>query len=350
MSDASFVTRRPLVARLALLGVAFCLSAEPVNAQIAAEPRSATIFSYSRFGDDELPSSSIRVDQFEAHLRELTSGGYTVLPLSEIADALRSDRALPDRTVGIAIDDTHASVYREAWPRLQGAGLPFTLFIATDTVDRARTTHMTWDQVRELAAGGVEIGNLTASFAHLMDQEPAFVVGQIERASERIQAVLGRKPRLFAYPYGEYGNALRETVIGGGFLAAFGLHSGVAHPGSDRFALPRFTLNEQLGSIERFRLAASALPLLATEVTPRDMRIDQNPPAFGFTADPLVGDLDMLACFAVGYGRAQIERIGDRRVEVRLEEAFPSGRARINCTMPASDGRWRWLGAQFYIP
>jgi peptidoglycan/xylan/chitin deacetylase (PgdA/CDA1 family) len=209
---------------------------------------------------------------------------------------------------------------------------------------------MTWDQVRELAAGGVEIGNQTASFAHLMDQEPAFVVGQIERASERIQAVLGRKPRLFAYPYGEYGNALRETVIGGGFLAAFGLHSGVAHPSSDRFALPRFTLNEQLGSIERFRLAASALPLLATEVTPRDMRIDQNPPAFGFTADPLVGDLDLLACFAVGYGRAQIERIGDRRVEVRLEEAFPPGRARINCTMPASDGRWRWLGAQFYIP
>ena len=350
MSDASFVTRRPLVARLALLGAAFCLSAEPVSAQIMVEPRSATIFSYSRFGDDELPSSSIRVDQFEAHLRELTSGGYNVLPLSEIADALRSGRPLPDRAVGIAIDDTHRSVYREAWPRLQAAGLPFTLFIATDTVDRARTTHMTWDQVRELAAGGVEIGNQTASFAHLMDQEPAFVVGQIERASERIQAVLGRKPRLFAYPYGEYGNALRETVIGSGFLAAFGLHSGVAHPSSDRFALPRFTLNEQLGSIERFRLAASALPLLATEVTPRDMRIDQNPPAFGFTADPLVGDLDLLACFAVGYGRAQIERIGDRRVEVRLEEAFPSGRARINCTMPASDGRWRWLGAQFYIP
>jgi poly-beta-1,6-N-acetyl-D-glucosamine N-deacetylase len=262
MSDASFVMRRPLAARLALLGAAFCLSGEPVSAQIMVEPRSATIFSYSRFGDDELPSSSIRVDQFEAHLRELTSGGYTVLPLSEIAEALRSERPLPDRAVGIAIDDTHRSVYREAWPRLQAAGLPFTLFIATDTVDRARTTHMTWDQVRELAAGGVEIGNQTASFAHLMDQEPAFVVGQIERASERIQAVLGRKPRLFAYPYGEYGNALRETVIGGGFLAAFGLHSGVAHPSSDRFALPRFTLNEQLGSIERFRLAAHLQQIL----------------------------------------------------------------------------------------
>ncbi len=336
--------------RLSTVALALGVMIGPLKAQTMVEPRSATIFSYSRFGDDELPSSSIRVDQFEAHLRELTTGGYAVLPLAEIADALNAGRPLPERAVGIAIDDTHASVYREAWPRLQAAGLPFTLFVATDTVDRARSTHMTWDQVQELASAGVEIGNLTASFAHLMDQEPAFVVGQIERANERIQAVLGRKPKLFAYPYGEYGNSLRETVIGGGFIAAFGLHSGVAYPGGDLFALPRFSLNEQLGSIERFRLAAQALPLPVSEITPRDMRIDSNPPAFGFTTDPVVGDLDNLACFAVGYGRTQIEKVGERRVEVRLEEAFPPGRARINCTMPASDGRWRWFGAQFYVP
>jgi len=320
------------------------------HAQSPAEQPSATIFSYTRFGDDELPSSSVRVDQFEAHLRELTSGSYAVLPLTEIAAALRAGRPLPERAVGIAIDDTHISVYREAWPRLQAAGLPFTLFVASDTVDRARATHMSWDQVRELASNGVEIGNLTASFAHLMDQEPAFVVGQIERANERIEAALGRKPKLFAYPYGEYGNVLRDMVEASGFIAAFGLHSGVAYPGGDRFAMPRFTINEQLGSIERFRLAAQALPLPVTEITPRDMRIDANPPAFGFTTDPIVGDLEGLACFAVGYGRAQLERVGERRVEVRLAEAFPPGRARINCTMPASEGRWRWFGAQFYVP
>ena len=207
-------------------GAAVAQSASQSPTPMMAEPQSATIFAYSRFGDDELPSSSIRVDQFEAHLRELTSGGYLVLPLSEIADALRTGKSLPDRAVGIAIDDAHISVYREAWPRLQAAGLPFTLFIASDTIDRARTTHMNWEQVRELAGAGVEIGNVTASFAHLMDQEPAYVVGQIERANERIQGELGRKPKLFAYPYGEYGNVLRDMVEASGFIAAFGLHSG----------------------------------------------------------------------------------------------------------------------------
>lgn len=350
MNAASLSAQRPPAWRLTTVALALGVMIGQAHAQSMAEPPSATIFSYTRFGDDELPSSSVRVDQFEAHLRELTSGGYAVLPLTEIAAALRAGRPLPERAVGIAIDDTHISVYREAWPRLQAAGLPFTLFVASDTVDRARSTHMSWDQVRELASNGVEIGNLTASFAHLMDQEPAFVVGQIERANERIEAALGRKPRLFAYPYGEYGNALREMVEASGFLAAFGLHSGVAHPGGDRFAMPRFTINEQLGSIERFRLAAQALPLPVTEITPRDMRIDANPPAFGFTTDPIVGDLEGLACFAVGYGRAQLERVGERRVEIRLGEPFPPGRARINCTMPAAEGRWRWFGAQFYVP
>ena len=47
--------------------------------------------------------------------------------------------------------------------------------------------------------------------------------------------------------------------------------------------------------------------------------------------------------------RTRIERLGDR-VEVRLSAPFPPGRARINCTMPGPDDRWRWYGVQFFIP
>jgi hypothetical protein len=30
--------------------------------------------------------------------------------------------------------------------------------------------------------------------------------------------------------------------------------------------------------------------------------------------------------------------------------AFSPGRARVNCTMPGPDGRWRWLGVPFFVP
>ena len=47
-------------------------------------------------------------------------------------------------------------------------------------------------------------------------------------------------------------------------------------------------------------------------------------------------------------GKVMVETTDGRRIEARMAEPFPSGRARINCTMPGPDGRWRWLGVQFY--
>ena len=42
----------------------------------------------------------------------------------------------PSAAIGLSVDDAYLSVYPEAWPRLKGAGLPMTLFVATRAVDR----------------------------------------------------------------------------------------------------------------------------------------------------------------------------------------------------------------------
>ncbi|MBT6431358.1 MAG: hypothetical protein HOK30_27080, partial [Rhodospirillaceae bacterium] len=47
---------------------------------------------------------------------------------------------------------------------------------------------------------------------------------------------------------------------------------------------------------------------------------------------------------------AQLERLGKRRFEVRLDKPFAVGRSRINCTLRAAGNRWRWFGMQFYVP
>ena len=40
----------------------------------------AVILMYHRFGEDRLPSTSIRLDQFDAHLEKLSNGNYSVWP------------------------------------------------------------------------------------------------------------------------------------------------------------------------------------------------------------------------------------------------------------------------------
>ncbi|MBI3514073.1 MAG: polysaccharide deacetylase family protein [Proteobacteria bacterium] len=334
--------------RRRLAALAVLLAGAPAPAGAAEPAASAVIFAYQRFGDDGDPSNTIAVEQFEAHLRELRRGGYAVLPVGEIVAALRDGKALPDHAVGITIDDAHVSVYTTAWPRLRAAGLPFTVFVSSETLDTG--SRMSWAQLRELAASGVTIGNQTAGYVRMIDQDRAYNIGQILRAQDQLRAMLGDAPKLFAYPYGEATTALRDMVAGMRFDAAFGIHSGVAHSQADRFQLPRFPLADAFGSIERFRLSADALPLVVSEVSPTEAVRTENPPHVGFTIDPAMGDLDQLACFASGLGRARVEQLGGRRIEVRLDEKLLPGRTRINCTLPTSDGRWRWFGLQLSIP
>ncbi|MBK3733217.1 polysaccharide deacetylase family protein [Azospirillum brasilense] len=310
----------------------------------------AVVFAYDRFGEDQTPSISIRIDQFEAHLDELQDGDYQVLPLPRILEALRSGAPLPDRTVAITIDEASRSAFREAWPRLKAAGLPFTLFVATDAVDRGSPAHMTWAEVRQLAAAGVTLGGLGASTQSLVSRPAEEVKAELRRMADRLQAETGQRPTLFAYPQGEVSSALRTIVTEQGFAAAFGQQSGVLHPQADRATLPRFVMNESFGSVDRFRLAANALPLPVTDLTPDDPLLTVNPPSIGFTVSDEIGDIARLACFAAGQGRTALERVTEDRVEVRIRDPFPPGRTRVNCTLPGPEGRWRWLGMQFVVP
>ena len=107
----------------------------------------ATVIMYHRFGESGFPSTNTTIEQFEAHLDELTSGAYTVLPLIDITRAILAGESLPDRSVAITIDDAFLSVYEEAFPRLQERGLPFTVFIATSAIDRGLRGYASWDQI-----------------------------------------------------------------------------------------------------------------------------------------------------------------------------------------------------------
>ena len=316
----------------------------------AAETR-AVVIMYHRVGESRYPSTNVTLEQFEAHLRELSSGGYRVMALADIVDALLGAKTLPDRAVGLSIDDAFLSVYTEAWPRLKKAGFPFTLFVATGAVDRKQSGYMNWDQIREMARAGVAIGSHTETHLHMPDADDTRNRGELERSNKRFEEELGQRPSLIAYPYGESSLAVHTVVKEARFAAAFGQHSGAIGSGGNIFDLPRFAMNESYGGLPRFKLTANALPLPVIDITPADPMIGaNNPPAMGFTITRPVKGLNRLSCFSSHDGRARLERLGQRRIEIRVKKAFPKGRTRVNCTLPVGDGRWYWFGRQFYRP
>ena len=338
---------RTAIGRLVLAAAALAYMAGVPAPAAAAD--SAVILMYHRFGEDSFPSTNIRIEQFEAHIAELSSGPYNVLPVPEIVAAIREGRELPDRTIGITVDDGYLSVYTDAFPRLQAAGFPFTVFVSTDPIDRKFAGFMTWDQIREMQDAGVTVGAHTATHLHMPANSLERNREDMTRANARLKSELGAVPALFAYPFGEASNETRALIRELGHTGAFGQHSSPLQTASDPYYMPRFALNEAFGNMDRFRLVTNVLPIRYSDITPADPTLTENPPRFGFTRTDMSERLNGLACYAADQGKVSIETLGPR-VEVRMNGPFPAGRARVNCTALGPDSRWRWLGTLYYVP
>lgn len=310
---------------------------------------SAVFIMYHRFGEAKYPSTNITLEQFDRHLEMLRQGGYHVLPVPTILEYLQQGKSLPDKTVGILIDDAYTSVYDHAWPRLKDAGFPFTVFVATDPVDANYQSIMSWDQIRELQKAGVTIGHHSAAHEHMALWSAQQVREDTDRASKRFQAELGAIPTLYAYPYGEYSPTTRQAIMNSGFTAAFAQYSSPTGFTQDWFAIPRFALNEKYGDIDRFRLLLHTEPLPVSHLLPTSpIVITPNPPSISFRVIGNDLDLEQLNCYAADKGEVPL-KISGRQVSLELREPFANGRSRVNCTLQKAVGEWYWLGIPLQV-
>lgn len=318
--------------------------------------QAAVVLMYHRVGEDAIPATNVRVEQFEAHLEYLDARGYTVLSLPGLIEHLRQGEPLPDRSVAISFDDAYSSIYTHAWPRLRERGLPFTIFVSTASVDRPG--YMSWTQLRELAAAGVSIANHSHSHAKLNERLPGEstenwlkrVTEDVEHAQRRIRQEIGagvnEAPRLFAYPYGEYNEALAEQLRSLGYIA-FGQHSGAIGAGSDLRALPRFPMNEIYGRPASFAEKLDTLPLPLTRIQPWDPSVTENPPLLRLQLKPEVPAW-RVTCFY--DGEPMSAQVSADEIRVRAPEPLPPGRSRYNCTAPAGSGRYYWYSHPWVVP
>ena len=351
-SGRSSTNNKILIEFFFIFSVALLLAGPPKAASGAS---SAVVIMYHRFGEGKYPSTNTTIEQLEAHINELTSGPYTVLPVYQIVESLTKGEVLPDRTVGITIDDAYRSAYEVAWPKFKAAGLPITIFASTANLDSGAGRNMNWEQLREMVERGASVGHHTVSHLHMIGASLELIDKELNAAHVRFEKELGFRPRLFSYPYGEASLSIIKYIKSVGFEAAFGQHSGVIGSAGDFFYLPRFSMNERYGGLDRLRIAINGLPLPLVDVTPQDPLISTmpnvaNPPPMGFTIAGNLENLDKLACFLSHAGRAKIERFGSGRIEVRISRPFPKGRTRLNCTLPGPNNRWYWYGRQFYRP
>ena len=173
---------------------------------------------------------------------------------------------------------------------------------------------------------------------------------EIETSNNIFLKELGAIPSLFAFPYGEANEQIINLLKEYKFKVAFGQHSGVINETSNFYYLPRFSLNEKYGEIDRVKFAAKAKGLGIYDFIPKDPTIYENPPFIGFSLldEKLVPSIDCFVFDSKGEVEKELFKFNER-IEIRLSRELTEGRSRMNCTAKGSDNHWRWFGHQFYL-
>jgi peptidoglycan/xylan/chitin deacetylase (PgdA/CDA1 family) len=207
------------------------------------------VLCYHRVSSAEPHRLAVSPEQVDAHVDTLVDRGYRPVRVEELV-------AAQDEVFHVTFDDAFRSIVA-ALPTLERLGLPVTVFACSGMADDGRPLRipeleqlvdeapaefetLRWDELRELADRGVEIGSHTVSHAHLRRLDAAELDRELRESRERIADELRRPCRYFAYPYGEHDARVRDAVRRTGYEAAFALKVGRAS--LDPFALPRVDL------------------------------------------------------------------------------------------------------------
>ena len=197
---------------------------------------------------------------------------------------------------------------------------------------------------------GVTIGAHSHSHNHLPKMSIDEIKSEIETSNKIFLKELGKIPNLFAYPYGEADKRIINLLKNYKYKVAFGQHSGVINETSNFYYLPRFSLNEKYGNIDRIKFAANTKGLGIYDFIPEDPHIFENPPFIGFSLldQSLSSNIDCFIFDSKGKVESDIFKFNER-IEIRLKRILTKGRSRLNCTAKDKKGNWRWFGHQFYL-
>lgn len=109
------------------------------------------------------PALYMTPEVLEQRLEILKRGAYSVLPLGEALERLRTG-SLPPRSVSITFDDGTYDFYRQAFPRLQKFQFPVTVYQTTYHTDYQRPvfnlicSYMLWQRRADVLAPAPELG------------------------------------------------------------------------------------------------------------------------------------------------------------------------------------------------
>jgi len=209
------------------------------------------ILAYHSISDHRTDSLAVRPADFEYQIAWLQKHGYRSMTLAQfVTQTVEKGK----RIVIITFDDGYADNYHLAYPILMRYGFAATVFLVSDYVgtdrilppdqpkitkrsDQTLYSHLTWDQIHEMAAHNIEFGSHTCTHPReLTALSAAQHWQQIAHSRQDLQRKLGKDVISFCYPRGNLNGDVINTVEKAGYSC------GVVTPPRWGIPLSRYTL------------------------------------------------------------------------------------------------------------
>lgn len=216
---------------------------------------------------------TVSPERFERQIRWLARRGYAGIKPSDWLEWIRHGSSLPKKPILLTFDDAYADTADYALPILRKYGFSAAVFVVTERLAGTNTWDevqgcgtlqlMTAEQIRYWARQGIEFGAHSRTHPHLTKLSASVMKAEVVGSKNDLTALLGYPPVAFAYPYGEYNDAVCDLVRGE-FDLAFSVEEGLNYLSGDPHLLRRayvgpgdslieFALSARRGGIRRLR-------------------------------------------------------------------------------------------------
>ena len=188
---------------------------------------------------------------FRMQMEWLVVNGYRAIPLAKIEEELARPAGEGGKSFVITFDDGFRNFREHAFSALKRFGFSATVFLATGYIGRRFMNRecLSWGDVRELQAEGIEFGSHTVSHPKLHGMTLASIRNEIGYSKTAIEDATGKPVRLFSCPYAfpqedrgfvdHLGVALKKC----GYSLGVTTMIGRAAPGEDPMFLKRIPVN-----------------------------------------------------------------------------------------------------------
>jgi peptidoglycan/xylan/chitin deacetylase (PgdA/CDA1 family) len=213
---------------------------------------------------------------FAEHMAYLHQHKYTPITVSQFVAALtHRGNKLPDRPVVLTFDDGFADFYTVALPIIKRYGFTATLYTATAYINgtsrwlqhegETARPMLTWEQLGEINASGIECGGHSHSHPQLDTLSQAEAYSEILQCKRHLEDHLHQEVLSFAYPFGYHTASIRRQVQEAGYTSACAVKFAMSSEKTDPFALARLIVrpNTTQGALASL-LSGHSSPVLAT--------------------------------------------------------------------------------------